>query len=368
MPESVVLGDYLDFASGGAPPARTTYGRHPVYGANGALGFATQHNARGPLIAIGRVGSYCGSVHYCEGDVWVTDNALIGRARDPEETRYWFYALKSYGLNRLRFGSGQPLLNQSVLRSVRFSAAAAPRRRPIGEILGTFDRKIAANDRVIAAAEALMTALVEQVGHDTTLSSLAQRSTTVIDPRGSQGAIAHYSLPAFDMGVLPSHVDATTIKSTKFLLTEPCVLFSRLNPRIPRIWNVVRLPPERALASSEFVVLRPVGVDPSVLWAALRQRQVLAPLQQMVEGMTGSRQRIRAHELLGAPVRDVRRLSAESAQTIAGLGAVCQRRRDESAMLSAARDALLPLLISGEIGPRAAAVTAATRLAWSQRF
>lgn len=30
MTESVVLGDYLDFASGGAPPVRATYGRHPV--------------------------------------------------------------------------------------------------------------------------------------------------------------------------------------------------------------------------------------------------------------------------------------------------------------------------------------------------
>jgi hypothetical protein len=302
---------------------------------------------RGPLIVIGRVGSFCGSLRYCDGDAWVTDNALVCRANDPEETRYWYYALQGCGLNRLRAGSGQPLLNQSILRSVSIRVVAPPERRPIGEMLGALDDKMAANDRVIAAAEAFMTALVVQVAQCTTLSSVAERSTAFLDPRGIQGAVAYYSFPAFDECERPILTDAKAIKSTKFLLTEPCVLFSKMNPRIPRIWNVTRLPSEMALASGEFVVLRPVGIDTSVLWAALGQPDVLTTLQQMVAGMTGSRQRIQPRDLLGVSVRDVRRLSARSARTIAALGAVCERRRAESAALSAVRDAILPLLISG---------------------
>ncbi|WP_241011003.1 restriction endonuclease subunit S [Mycobacterium camsae] len=365
MTETVVLGDHLDFAAGSTPPSRASGGRRPVYGANGVIGYTTQRNARGPLIVIGRVGSHCGSVHYCEGDVWVTDNALIGRARNPDETRYWFYALKSCGLNRFRSGSGQPSLSQSTLRSVPFNAVSASRRRPIGALLGAFDDKLAANARVIAVAEALMTALVEQVDHDTALSDLAERSTASIDPRGVQGAVAHYSLPAFDAGTRPALVDALAIKSTKFLLTEPCVLFSRMNPRIPRIWNVACLPAETALASTEFVVLRPIGVHTSVLWAALRQRRILATLQQMAEGVTGSRQRIRPHELLGAAVRDVRRLNAESAKAVAALSERCERLRSESEKLAAMRDALLSVVISGggsaAVGEPAKAVAAPAR-------
>jgi len=345
--ESAVLGDHLDFVAGSTPPVRGTDGRHPVYGANGAIGCTPNSNARGPLIVVGRVGSYCGSVHYCDDDVWVTDNALIARAKNPYDTRYWFYALKSCGLNHFRAGSGQPSLNQCTLRSVRFNAAPAARREAIGALLGAFDDKIAANNRIIAAAEAVMTALVEEVRHDTELSELAERTTVSIDPRGIRGAVAHYSLPAFDMGARPAIVDALSIKSAKYLLTEPCVLFSRLNPRIPRIWNITRIPEQKALASREFVVLRPIGVDTAALWAAVQPRRVLAPLQQMVEGMTGSRQRIRPHELLGAQVCDVRRLSAESARVIVSLGEACERTRAESEQLAAMRDALLPLLISG---------------------
>src|SRR5262249_9212380 len=148
-------------------------GRFRVYGANGAIGYAAQCNASGPLIVLGRVGSYCGSLRYCDSDVWVTDNALVCRAKDPRETRYWDYALHTCGLNGHRGGSGQPLLNQTILRDVSVSTVAAPQRRGIAELLGTLDDKIAANERVIAAAESLMVATVRAVSERVPLSHLA---------------------------------------------------------------------------------------------------------------------------------------------------------------------------------------------------
>jgi hypothetical protein len=349
MAKTVKLGDHLDFSAGDASPVRAASGPYPVYGANGAIGYAAERNARGPLIIVGRVGSYCGSLRYCDTDVWVTDNALVGRAKNPEYTRYWYYALHMCGLNRLRAGSGQPLLNQGILRSVSICDVPTTDRRRVAEILGALDDKIAANDRVIAAAEALMVALVEQVSDYTTLSSLVSKSTACLDPEGFDDMVAHYSFPAFDNGAMPSLVAGSAIKSTKFVLSEPCVLFSKLNPRIPRVWNVARMPPEMALASTEFVVLRPIGVDASAVWATLRQPRVLAMLEKMAAGMTGSRQRIQPHELLDVMVRDVRRLGAGPAGTLSNLGAQCDQRRAESAHLSTVRETLLPLLISGKL-------------------
>lgn len=348
--EKVRLGDHLDFSnghtSGHTSPASEPGGRYPVYGANGVIGYSAQHNARGPLIVVGRVGS-CGSLRYCDSDVWVTDNALACRAKKPEETRYWYYALLGFGLNRYRAGSGQPLLSQGVLRNVSVSAVAAPDRPRIGEILGAFDDKIAANDRVIEAAEALMLAIVGRLSAYVPLSSLASRSTACLDAQHFDSTVAHYSFAAFDGGAQPSRVGGRTIRSAKLVVSQPCVLFPKLNPRIPRIWNITSLPSEMALASTEFVVLRPVGVDTSALWAALRQPDVLAELRQLVGGMTGSRQRIQPTQLLRVWVRDVRRLTPGHAAAIANLGALCNERRIESARLASCRDALLPLLMSG---------------------
>ncbi len=87
------LGDHLEFSNGTSPPRRGVDGCFRVYGANGTIGYAAQHNAAGPLIVLGRVGSYCGSLRYCDAEVWVTDNALVCRAKDPRDTRYWYYAL-----------------------------------------------------------------------------------------------------------------------------------------------------------------------------------------------------------------------------------------------------------------------------------
>jgi hypothetical protein len=104
-----------------------------------------------------------------------------------------------------------------------------------------------------------------------------------------------------------------------------------------------------ALASTEFVVLSPIGVDTSALWAAVGEPDVSATLQQRVAGTSGSRQRIRPGDLLDVRVRDVRRLSAQASQSLTDLGALCHARRAECMRLSAFRDALLPLLISGEV-------------------
>ena len=343
------LGDHLDFSNGSGSPVRTSDGDIPVYGANGTIGYATQPNARGPLIVIGRVGSYCGSLRYCDSDVWVTDNAFVCRAKNPRETRYWYYALQTCGLNDHRAGSGQPLLNRAILRDVSVVSVAARERQAIAELLGAVDDKIAANHRVIDAAETLMVATAEPIAEYVPLATLASRRTTALEPGEFADVVAHFSLPAFDGGAQPQFVAAGSVKSAKFVLSGPCVLFAKLNPRIPRIWNVVQVPDEMALASTEFVVLRPDGIDTSALWSAVRQRDVSDTLRQHVAGTSGSHQRIQPGDLLDVRVRDVRRLSTAAAETITNLGALCHARRAESASLATWRDAVLPLLISGKV-------------------
>jgi hypothetical protein len=352
---TTTLGDHLDFRTGAALADRQPTGPFPVYGSNGPIAHAAQHNADGPLIVLGRVGSYCGSLHYSESDVWVTDNALVCQAKDPDETRFWYYALQTCGLNEHRTGSGQPLLNKKILGGITVQAVCAPQRRGIAELLGGLDDKIAANQRVIVAAEALMVAMAQSVSEHVPLSSLASRSSAYLNPSEFGDTVAHFSFAAFDDGAKPEHVDGKSVKSGKSVLSAPCVLFAKLNPKTPRIWNVVRLPPRMALASTEFVVLMPIDVDTSALWAALRQPDVSATLQQRVAGTAGSRQRIRPEDLLEVRVRDVRSLPDEASRSITGLGALCHARRAESTRLSAFRDALLPLLISGEVQIRATA-------------
>ncbi|MBV8789843.1 MAG: restriction endonuclease subunit S [Mycobacterium sp.] len=342
------LGQYLDFRGGSSAP-RPAGASFRVYGANGAIGYAAEHNASGPLIVLGRVGSYCGSLRYSDTDAWVTENAMVCRAKDPRETRYWYYALHTCRLGDHRSGSGQPLLNQRILHDISVLAVAANERQPIAELLGALDDKIAANERVIETAERLMAAIAESVPHRVPLGGLATRCTTFLHVDEFDDVVAHFSLAAFDDGATPRVVDGESLKSGKFLVSEPCVLVAKLNPRITRVWNVVIPPPEMALASSEFVVLRPAGIESSALWSAIRQPEVTERLQRQAAGTSGSRQRIQPSDLLDVAVRDVRRLSHAASHRITSLGALCHARRAENARLSTFRDTLLPLLMSGKI-------------------
>ena len=52
-------------------------GSFPIYGGNGISGYSDEYNIDKPTIVIGRVGFYCGSIHYVKSKAWVTDNAFI---------------------------------------------------------------------------------------------------------------------------------------------------------------------------------------------------------------------------------------------------------------------------------------------------
>lgn len=156
MPEwrQGVLGDWLTFRNGGAG-SYADVGPFPVFGANGVYARAADSNVTTAGVVIGRVGSYCGSIHYSPTPAWVSENALIATPIAGSTARFWAYALSSVDLNSWRGGSGQPLLNQSILRSIPLSAPPVSTQQAIAEVLGALDDKIAANVALAERAESL---------------------------------------------------------------------------------------------------------------------------------------------------------------------------------------------------------------------
>ena len=152
------LGSYLNFRNGKTSPDRFELGPFTVFGSNGAIGQAKAANADADTIVIGRVGTYCGSLHYSSSPCWVTDNAII--CTPPKnEGRFWVYALSSLDLNNYRTGSGQPLLNQSILKQISFRAPTASERIQIGAFLGGLDDKIELNRRMNETLESMAQAI-----------------------------------------------------------------------------------------------------------------------------------------------------------------------------------------------------------------
>lgn len=223
-------------------------------------------------------------------------------------------------------------------------------QRAIAEVLGALDDKIAANTGLSASAEDLILALARRGEARCILADVATRATKSVKPEALGDAqVDHFSLPAYDGDRTPEAASADSIKSSKFALELPCVLLSKLNPRIPRIWDVVVLSGRPSLSSTEFIVLQPEQVSSSVLWAVLSQPNFMVELKGMVAGTSGSHQRVRPDDVMALEVTDPRFLSNETQAAIRALGQTVAHVRQENEELARTRDALLPLLMSGKV-------------------
>ena len=155
----VTLGDVLTFSNGDSSPNRSDDMPHPVYGSNGIIGFSNKRNTSPNAIVIGRVGSYCGSLYFSDRPCWVTDNAIRGNPVDGNDSRFLFYLLHTLNLNEWRAGSGQPLLNQTILSSIPALLPPLPEQRSIARVLGALDDKIELNRRMNETLEEMARAL-----------------------------------------------------------------------------------------------------------------------------------------------------------------------------------------------------------------
>ncbi len=115
------LGELIRVKSGNFLPARdmAVGGVFPVYGGNGVSGFHDAFMFEDRKVILGRVGAYCGVVHYSEPRAWITDNALyVSEKLQPLEDYYLVAALEQANLNQYAGRAGQPLISGSRIYPV----------------------------------------------------------------------------------------------------------------------------------------------------------------------------------------------------------------------------------------------------------
>ncbi len=146
----VKLEDILDFYNGKA--IKSSSGIIPIYGANGIIG-RTNRSLYNNAIIIGRVGAYCGSVALCEKDFWASDNTIVTKPKDDNNTLFFYYLLDTMDLNKYAGGSAQPLLTQSTLKSLETYIPCANVQQRIAEVLSRYDALIENYQRQIKLLE-----------------------------------------------------------------------------------------------------------------------------------------------------------------------------------------------------------------------
>ncbi len=131
---------------------------YPIYGGNGIMGYTNSFNASNVVI-IGRVGAYCGSVHYSKEKCWISDNAISAMAKDNNSTEYLYYLLTSLYLNRYHIGGAQPLMTQGIINNIDIPKHSNSEQKKIAGILSALDEKIEINRKINARLEELVQAI-----------------------------------------------------------------------------------------------------------------------------------------------------------------------------------------------------------------
>ncbi|MET8902242.1 restriction endonuclease subunit S [Streptomyces sp. NPDC004538] len=285
---------------------------------------------------------------------------VIARPAADVDVRFLCYAINETATGFVRahvVGAVQQHFNVSSAKRLTIRLPPIDEQQRIVGVLGALDDKIALNNRIAVTAEELCRNVFSEKSWEarTSVESIAILRKEQVSPAVlSEQTVAHYSLPAFDSEKLPEITDPCAIKSSKFVVPESAVLFSKLNPDIPRVWNVAPELNIPALASTEFLVLEArSGVTTAELWAVLCQPGLLSSLASKVTGTSKSHQRVRPAEVMASAVVDPRELGDCRGQ-VQSLAERIARARNESRTLATLRDTLLPQLMSGKLRVREA--------------
>jgi type I restriction enzyme S subunit len=184
------------------------------------------------------------------------------------------------------------------------------------------------------------------------VGNFAHQSNVSVNPLLSPTRLyEHYSLPAYDNNQTPVLEFGETIRSNKTIMPPDVVLLSKLNPHIPRVWLPVQVR-ENAVCSTEFLAYVPSTQESSkeFIYCYFRDSKFLTQLRQLVTGTSNSHQRVKADQIpqLKAVVPSQKVLSA-FADVSRPISEKVHVIRNQSLILAALRDTLLPRLISGQL-------------------
>lgn len=260
--------------------------------------------------------------------------------------------------------SVQATLNLKQLQDIEIAYPEKEFRKGVIGILSSLDNKIELNRRMSQILEQMAQTLFEHYFVDNIdpdnlpkdwrwgkMKELCYQSKASVNPTKLATIFHHYSIPAFDEGQKPSLDEGTSILSNKFLVRSNSVLFSKLNPRFPRVWLISEIDEKVSICSTEFLVFVPVE---RYYWCFtylyLSHKEVIDNLTSKAGGTSGSHQRVKPEDILELEViiPSCHSLERFEGQIRPMLLKKIENLREVDT-LTKIRDTLFPKLMSGEI-------------------
>ena len=280
---------------------------------------------------------------------------------------------KGHLLSISQGGATRNALTKKMIENFEISLPSLPTQQKIANILSSLDDKIEVNRRINEQLEELAGALFKswfvdfepfkdgefvdselgmipkgwKVG---TLSEILYISKDSVNPSKMPNCIFHhYSIPAYDNGKREETQEGNTILSNKFKIDNKTTLFSKLNPRIKRVWFVDDVE-DNSICSTEFIPYK--AKDKDLVYfvnSVLSSDYFYNKIMSIVNGATGSHQRFHPKDTLNFIFAYDMEVAKEYNNIVKPIITKILNNQQEIHHLTTLRDTLLPKLMSGEI-------------------
>jgi type I restriction enzyme S subunit len=157
------LGQILLTTASGKTKNWSSDGAYPVHGSTGIIGYTQNPEYKGRAILVARVGANAGKINLADNDYGVTDNTIILKIRESHHTDFIIHLLNQINLNRLVFGSGQPLLTGTQIKQLKISVPPIEEQRAIASALSDMDALLAKLDQLIAKKRDIKQAAMQEL-------------------------------------------------------------------------------------------------------------------------------------------------------------------------------------------------------------
>ena len=343
-----------------------------------AYDFLGKSKLYGDEIIISNVGANVGTVFKCphlDFKMSLAPNSIMVKFKGNND--FYYYWLRSrFGQHMLQSivtGSAQPKFNKTNFRDLLIPVPPISEQKSIASILKSLDDKIEVNwrinDNLEQQAQALFKSwfvdfepfkngefveselgMIPKGWRVKELTDIAEISKVSINPQKQpQIEFKHYSIPSYDDGMKPEIQLGEEIKSNKFVIKNKMTLFSKLNPRIKRVWFVDKLD-DNSICSTEFVPYKAKAESKSsFLYSLINSQGFYDFVMSMVNGATGSHQRFHPEDSLRYKIAYNETYCSKYCEIATPIINKILDNREEARRLADLRDTLLPKLMSGEL-------------------
>ena len=156
--EEYRIEDITENISSGRCKSHSPNGKYNLYGSTGIIGKTDEACYEGNLVLVARVGANAGSLQIINELCGITDNTLIIKPKEVD-AQYLYFFLQHFNLNRLIFGSGQPLITGGMLKKVKVSLGTVQEQNKLTKLLSLLDERIATQNKIIDKLQSLIKGL-----------------------------------------------------------------------------------------------------------------------------------------------------------------------------------------------------------------